>query len=154
MVIAADSTLKHPLYRQVKIAGLPRVEAQDSLGRFLTQYANEPQVLLEPLLRVSVAGEVREPRLYSLVPETTVAQAVAQAGGPTADGRLNHVRIIRGKQVITADLTRPDGQWVQAWVQSGDQIFVTRRSSLFRDVVGPLASLAAAAAAIVTLATR
>jgi hypothetical protein len=36
-------------------------------------------------------------------------------------------------------------------VESGDQIFISRRSSAFRDVIGPLASVLGAGAAIISI---
>jgi protein involved in polysaccharide export with SLBB domain len=152
--VAADSSIKHPLYRDVKVAGLRLVDAEERLRSFLGRYEASPQLLLEPLLRVTVGGEVRLPNLYTLPPETTIAQAVALGGGPTADGRLDRVRVVRGERVIQVNLTRSSGGLEGLAVESGDQILVARKRHLYRDVVGPFSSLAAAIAAIVTLARQ
>ena len=80
-LIAADSSLKHPLYREVKVAGLSVAAARERLVAFLKNLENSPQVAIEPLFRVSIFGEVRSPSLYTLSPETNIAQAVAIAGG-------------------------------------------------------------------------
>lgn len=152
--IATDGTIRHPLYKEVKISGMSMAAAEERVFTFLTQYEQAPQLVLEPLFRVAVGGEVVSPNLYSLPRETTIAQAVALAGGPTERGRLNRVRILRGGSEVYADLTTPNAEWARQQVQSGDQILVSRRRNILAEVIGPLASLAAAAAAITTVLSR
>ena len=152
--VAADSTIKHPLYRELKIAGMRLVDAEGRLRTFLGRYEANPQVLIEPLLRVTLGGEVRIPNLYTLPPETTIAQAVALGGGPTMDGRLDRVRVVRGGESINVNLTDPSNAAGAMPVRSGDQIFVGRKSHVFRDIVGPVSSIAGAIAAIATLMRR
>ncbi|HEY8165953.1 MAG TPA: SLBB domain-containing protein, partial [Gemmatimonadaceae bacterium] len=95
-----------------------------------------------------VAGEVRAPNLYSVPPETTIAQAVALAGGVTDRGRLDRVRVVRAGREIVVDLTRPDASAAQLQIRSGDQIAVARGTNVFRDVVSPVAGVVGALAAI------
>ncbi|MEJ7810645.1 MAG: SLBB domain-containing protein [Gemmatimonadaceae bacterium] len=154
ILVAADSTLKHPLYRDVKIAGLPLPAAHARLQEFLKQFEASPQLVLEPLFRVTVGGEVRNPNLYSLAPETTISQAVALAGGPTERGRLDQVRVLRGGRELRVNLTSAGAQGTQMPIVSGDQIFVVRQRSVFRDVILPAASVVGAAAAIAGLFIR
>jgi polysaccharide export outer membrane protein len=147
--IAVDSSITHPLYKAVKVAGVPVRVAEQRIRDFLAKYETNPQVVVEPLFSVAVGGEVQKPDLYPLPQQTTIAQAIALAGGPTDAGRLDKVRLVRGGHEVTADLTTPDAQWAQLPVRSGDQIFVGRKHNILREYIGPLASLVAAAAAIV-----
>jgi polysaccharide export outer membrane protein len=152
--VAADSSIKHPLYRDLKIAGLRLADAEGRLRTFLGRYEANPQVLMEPLLRVTLGGEIRIPNLYTLPPETTIAQAVAMGGGPTLDGRIDRVRVVRGSEVIHVNLTDASNASGEMVVRSGDQIVVGRKGHIFRDIVGPVSSLAGAIAAIATLMRR
>lgn len=154
LTVAADSTLRHPLYRRVKVAGVPLAEAEQRICEALREYIARPELVIEPLFRVSVGGEVVSPDLLTLPRETTILQAVALAGGPTERGRLNRVRIVRGGRIIETDLTDPAAEWARQPVQSGDQILVTRKRNILTEVIGPLASLTAAAAAIASIVTR
>ncbi len=52
--------------------------------------------------QVYVLGEVRNPGLYSLRGEYTIAHAVMSAGGPTEDAALNRAKVLRG------DLGKPE----------------------------------------------
>lgn len=152
-LVAADSSLKHPLYQEVKVGGLSVAVAKERLRTFLLRFQQVPQLSLEPLLQVTVGGEVQQPNLYRLPPETDVAQAVALAGGPTERGRLDQVRLVRGNRESLLDLTRPVAAALQTPVASGDRIFVGRRdnTNFLRDVLAPLASVVAALGSVAIL---
>lgn len=150
LVIASDSTLMHPVYQRVKVAGAPLSVVKERLRSLLVTYEQDVQLVIEPLFPVTVAGEVRQPNLYRLRQGTTFAQAVALAGGPTELGRLDKVRVIRRNNAMTINLGSGYSRYEALTITSGDQILVTRRSSfnLLRDVMYPLASLTAAVAAV------
>ena len=60
------------------------------------------------------------------------------------------MRLIRGDAMYVLDLSSELGSG-RALVQSGDEIFVPRRRDVLREVVQPMASIVAAAAALVNL---
>ena len=148
--VAPDSTLVHPLYRTVKVAGAPMAAVRERLRAVLVTYEQGVDFVIEPLFAVTVAGEVRQPNLYQLAQGTTFAQAIARAGGPTELGRLDKVRVIRRDSSMVIDLGRGYSRYEGLPIASGDQVLVARRSSfnLLRDAVYPLASLTAAVAAV------
>lgn len=150
-VIDADGTINHPLYHSIVVTGVPLAEAEDRVRGVLLRLQTNPQFVIQPLFRVAVGGEVRQPNLYNLPPETTIAQAVAQAGGVTSDGMLDNVKLLRGGGESTLDLTQPGSVLSAMHVHSGDQIIVERRSSKFRDYIIPLGSVIAGLAGIVGL---
>jgi polysaccharide export outer membrane protein len=153
-LVGTDGRIRHPLYQNVQIAGLPIAAVTEQLRTFLATYETNPQMVVEPLYRVGIGGEVRQPSLYPLPPETSIGQAVALAGGATERGHLDQVRLIRGNREFLLDLTRPDSTANRTRVQSGDQIIVPRRGNALRDVVGPVASIAAAIATVLTFALK
>jgi protein involved in polysaccharide export with SLBB domain len=154
-VVAPDSTLVHPVYQVVKVAG-PLPMAKERLRRLLTTYEQDVQLVMEPLFPVTVAGEVRLPNLYRLPQGTTMAQAIAQAGGPTELGSLGNVRVIRRDSAIAINLASGYSRYEALAIASGDQVLVARRSSfnLVRDVLVPLTSVTAAVAAILAYTRR
>lgn len=152
--VSTDSTLKHPLYNEIKVVGIPMSEVKARLTAFLMQFQREPRVELEPLLKVAVQGEVRTPNVYSVSPETTISDLIAQAGGPTESGSLNRVTIVRLNRRSTIDLTKTDLRLGQLTIRSGDQLVVGRRRSIMRDVIGPTAAVISSIASIAVLATR
>ena len=145
-VIGPDSALIHPLYQGVKVAGVRRSVVTQRLAQLLGRYQQDPLLVIEPLFAIAVGGEVRTPNLYVLPSGTTITQAIARAGGPSDRALLTSVRLVRGRQAVTLDLTRYAVQPGAMPVASGDQIIVGRRSdfNLFRDVLLPVTSLAVA----------
>jgi protein involved in polysaccharide export with SLBB domain len=152
--IARDGTLAHPLYRDVVVGGLDVATVESRLRDLLSQLETNPRFVMEPLLRVSVGGEVRQPSLYTLPPETSIAEAVALAGGATERGRMDRIRLFRDGREHRVDLTAPVGGLAQAPVRSGDQIFVQRRVSIFREYIAPAGSITAALVSLISIAIR
>ncbi len=151
--IAADGTIRHPLYRSVTAAGVPLDMLEQRLRTLLSRFDAQPQFVIEPRLRVAISGEVREPNLFSLSPELSIAQAIALAGGPTERGRLDQVRLLRDGREIILDLTRPASYGAMR-IRSGDQNVVPRRKDTFRDTVAPIAAVTGAAAAVLNVILR
>jgi len=150
-VVAGDGTLSHPLYRDIHVTGIPLPAVETRLRDFLVKLESNPQFVIEPLLRVAVAGEVRTPNLYTLRPETSVAQAVAIAGGPTDRGRQDRVVLVRDHRQTTIRLRTADQSGATMPIRSGDQIMVERQSAVFRDVIAPMISILGATAAVVSV---
>jgi protein involved in polysaccharide export with SLBB domain len=152
--VSSAGTLVHPLYRQVVVTGVPLTTVEERLRAFLRQFESNPELSVQPLLRVAIGGEVRRPDLFTLTPELTVAQAVAAAGGPTERGRIDGVRLIRLGREYRVDLARPDTGYAGRQIQAGDQILVPRRVSVFRDYIAPAGGLISAVVSLIGILTR
>jgi polysaccharide export outer membrane protein len=150
--IMSDGTIVHPLYRGVKVTGIPFTDVEARIRALLAQYEATPQFVIEPLLRIAVGGEVGNPNLYTVPPETTIAQAVALAGGPTQAAKLGSVRLLRGGRELSVDLRQPHTGAAASPVRSGDQIYIDRTGSFIRDVLVPLSAVTAAVASIISIA--
>ena len=66
----------------------------------------------------------------------------------------DNVRLVRDGQTINLDMGRPDSQAAALQVRSGDRIIVPRSTNVFRDFLGPTASMVGAIAAIVSIFMR
>jgi polysaccharide biosynthesis/export protein len=158
-IVAPDGSITHPLYRAVRVGGVPFSTAESNVRTFLARFEQDPQFVLEPLVRVAVSGEVGRPQVFALRPETSIAEAVAQAGGPNQFGRRDRVRVLRREggdrqREIFVDLLNPQGSAASLRVRSGDQIVVDRRRSMFRDVLLPALGLIGSVASIGLLIDR
>jgi polysaccharide export outer membrane protein len=158
-IVGADGTITHPLYQAVRVGGVPFATAQANLRTFLARFEQDPQFVAEPLVRIAVSGEVGRPQVYALRPETTIGEAVAQAGGPRETGNRNKVRVLRkdasGRQrEFYVSLLDPEGSAAALRVHSGDQIVVDRRRSFFREIFLPGLSVLGSAASIYLLIDR
>ena len=158
-VVAPDGSITHPLYRSVKVAGVPFATAETNVRTFLAQYDQNPQFVLEPLIRVAVSGEVTRPIVFAARPETTIGEAVARAGGVNTNGARNRVRVLRmmpngQQQQVTVNLADPNGTQGTLPVRSGDQIVVDRRKSFFRDLLIPAVGIIGSVASLGLLIDR
>ena len=149
--IAADGSITHPLYREMKIAGVRLGIVEDQFRTFLSKYESNPAFTLTPLLRVIVAGEVRQPNIMTVPAGTTVAQVIAMAGGPTERARLEGVQLVRQANRQMINITRPEAAAMNVFVNSGDEILVPRRRSIMQDVIAPSSSILAALAALTSV---
>lgn len=146
--IGPDGKILHPLYQSVQVAELPFEQVVASLREFLSTTESNPRFVVEPLFRVYLGGEIAGTSAVLVPPETTLANAIWQAGGPTERGRLDRVRLVRNGVATTIDLTRPDPQVMELYLRSGDEIIVGRRVSIIRDYIVPTSSVISAIYAI------
>lgn len=154
MTVGDDGTLLHPLYRDLRVTGLTQGQLNERLAAHLARYGAEPAFVAEPLVRVTVSGEVRQPQVTAVRPGTTVFQALALAGGINPTGRPNRVILVRQGASRTLDLTLPTAPGATEPVRSGDLLVVERRSSWTREVLTPAASVASVAIALINLLRR
>ena len=93
-VIGQDGTITHPLYRAIKVGGVPIPQAEDDIRRFLSQYDQNPAVRHGAADQRAVSGSVPRPSVFAVQPKTSIAEAVARAGGPRMPNQTR-VRIFR-----------------------------------------------------------
>lgn len=109
---------------KVSIAGL-----QDTLRARYSEFLRAPELEVTVLRRVVVNGEVRVPNVYMMDVTSGVRDAIARAGGLLETGNKNKVTIVRGSQQLRVKgWDRSQGP--ETDLQSGDQIFVGRKSWL------------------------
>lgn len=158
-IVSPDGTISHPLYRSVRAGGIPFSTAESNLRTYLARFEQDPQFVMEPLVRVAVSGEVGRPSVFVVRPETSIAEAVAQAGGPNQFGKRDRVRVLRrqangSQRELYVNLLDPQSGTGTARVHSGDQIMVDRRRSFFREVFLPALSVVGSVASIYLLVER
>ena len=143
-VIGADSTLVHPLYQEVSVAGLTLPAARERLSEFLRTYLQGAQLVIAPLSSITVAGEVRQPNVYHFAWGTTIAEAIGHAGGPTPTARMDKIRLVRDGSLYEVSLTEELFTYGSVEVVSGDQIFVVQGSTfnIWKDVIAPATAVA------------
>lgn len=159
-IVGPDGTITHPLYRTVRVGGMPAATAEANVRSFLAKFEQDPQFVMEPLVSVAVSGEVSRPRVFAVRPETSIPEAVAQAGGANQYGRREKVRVLRkdpsggGQHEFFVNLLDPEGPSSTIRVHSGDQIVVDRRKSFFRDILIPALSIIGSTASIYLVIDR
>jgi polysaccharide export outer membrane protein len=158
-IVGPDGSITHPLYRTVRVGGVPFTTAEANVRTFLARFEQDPQFVVEPLVRVAVSGEVGRPQVFAVRPETSIGEAIAQAGGPNQFGRRDRVRVLRkdpngAQRELLVNLLDPEGTSATVRVHSGDQIVVDRRRSFFREVFLPVLGVLGSAASIYLVIDR
>lgn len=153
-VVLPNGTLAHPYLRDVVVAGVPLRDAQAALEERVKTQSQLAQVVMQPLLRVVVGGEVRTPNVYRYPAGTSVAEAIVLAGGTTERANARGLVLIRDGRSVALDLTDPTGPATRMAIASGDRLQLPRRGGSFRETVLPYVSVLGAAASIATLFIR
>ena len=133
-----DGIVVLPLIGEKSVSGISPQDLRDQLSEDYAVYLQNPSVNVRLLRRITVAGEVRVPGLYTVDATVSLADLIARAGGLTSDGDSDKVTLTRGGQLYSLDL---NGATVvgEAGIRSGDRLLVGRRSWLsrnFSSVVG------------------
>ena len=136
--ITDDGFIGHPLFRSIYAINRPISEVEDAVRLFLMDFESEPNFVIEPFFQVAVGGQVRQPNVHPLRPGTTVAEAVAMAGGVTDEGRLDRVILRRGADQFRVDLTDAASTARLTPIRSGDEIVVERRKNWLREFILPV----------------
>lgn len=97
-------------------------------------------------------GAVTNPGLYPVDPTVTVADALALAGGATARGDQNKIRILRNGVEITTVITETT-LIGDSPIRSGDVILVPQRHWFIRNI-GIIATIIGASVSVLALLLR
>lgn len=147
--VHTNGSLVHPLYRSVRLGGVPFSQLDSVMGQYLTRFREDPLFTIEPRLTIVVTGEVLEGGLLTFGPGVTIAQAVTYAG-LSEDARIDQVRLIRDREVYDVDFEDPQAQWSRVTIRSGDQIIVQEQPNFMRDYVQPVTQGLGALSSLVT----
>jgi protein involved in polysaccharide export with SLBB domain len=99
------------------------------VSKYDSLYKN-PEITIQPLLRINILGEVRQPGFYYLTGVEKLSGLIAMAGGETSDADVDGIYIIRNEQEMEIDseeLLADGGTVRDIGLQSGDRIFVPRQ---------------------------
>lgn len=109
------------------VSGIPIGMLQDTLKARYSEFLRDPEFDMQVFRRIVVLGEVRQPNVYFVDITSGVRDAIARAGGLLETASRSKVVLMRGGERRTIDnWERSEGP--EADLQSGDQIFVGRKS--------------------------
>lgn len=160
-IVRANGEVELPIVGKIKLAGLTVEQAEDTLVKLFSDEYIEPFVQLKITnQRVIVfPGNGSDAKVIPLMnSNTTLMEALAQAGGITDRGKANTIKLMRkidGKRVVYGiDLSTIEGlQYVDMIVQANDYIYVEPTPEIGKQVaqnVVPIVSLISSAIVIVS----
>ena len=135
--VADDGTIDFPLVGQIKVDAMTPHDASAIIAKKLSEsYLNKPQVSVRVVeqqsKKMTIVGQVTKPGTFPFVPNMTIMEAIAIAGGFTPLAYRNHTSITRieagqkmSLEVPAADIG--DGKSRNILVRPGDIISVPER---------------------------
>lgn len=144
-LIDADGNIQFPVIGKVKLGGLTRNAAIDTLVGKLKPYLNNPTIIIRILnYKVTVLGEVKNPGSFTIPNERiSLPEAIGIAGDLLITGVRKNVVVIReidGKKTETrVDLTSKDiFSSPVFYLQQNDIVYVEpNRAKINSSVVNP-----------------
>ncbi len=101
-------------------------------NQIVTKYDSlykNPELTVQPLLRINILGEVRNPGYYYVTDVEKISGILALAGGVTGAAASKEIYILRGDEEIelnVSELTAKGNTAADFGLRSGDRIFVPR----------------------------
>ena len=154
-LINAQGDVQIPGVGVIRAAGLDPTQISERLVEaFRARGFRTPEIAVQPLIRVSVLGEVRTPGLYPVEPGVSIIQLLTLAGGPSDRANLKRAQVIREDRVFVVDLQSAlaGSAAGRVTLYSNDVVYLPPRHTVFsRDNITLAATLAALALSVVTL---
>ena len=98
-LVLPDGMISFPLAGHLMAAGKTPREVQDKLAERIREFIPEPQITVTVKStngnKIYVVGQINKPGEFLVTHEITVMQALSLAGGLTAFGDENDIRILR-----------------------------------------------------------
>ena len=133
--VGQDGNITLPLVGKVQVAGRTAPEAEQIIaGKLRQKYLQSPQVSVQVKTygkRITVSGAVGGPRVLADDGNTTLSQAIANAGGVADIGNSDRVHVARSKdQHVQDDIYNLDeiqaGKVPDPLLRGGDIVVVER----------------------------
>ena len=150
LVVRTGRVLELPGKLTVPLTGVLRSELQDLVASEVFKYVKAQQVVVTPLMRVGILGEVTRPGYFAFASDLPLTDAIMGAGGPAPTADLERSVVRRGSQeyrsakdtraAIAKGLTLD-----QFGLSAGDELIIGRRREMLNPsvlgLVGVLGSL-------------
>ena len=155
-LIDARGLVQIPGLGDIVVAGLTPMEVKARLSEQLVlRGIISPEIAVQPVIRVSVLGEVRSPGLLSVEPGTNLIHLITLAGGPTERANMRAVRVIRAGRPYEVDLQSAlsGSSAGRVVLFSNDVVFLDRKRGLTRENLSFGLNMLTAALSIISVVT-
>lgn len=129
-LVDADTSLNMPLLGKLDIKNIPADSLEKMLIDEFHKYYGDVFLTVNIYYQISVFGEVKSPGKYYLKSSENLANLLAMAGGPTANGNLGRIRILNLGQERTVNFEKilKQGKKIEELnLKPGDVVIIPRR---------------------------
>jgi polysaccharide export outer membrane protein len=155
-LIDARGLVQIPGLGDIVVAGFTPMQVKERLSEQLVRRGIvSPEISVQPVIRVSVLGEVRNPGLLSVEPGTNLIHLITLAGGPTERANMKAVRVIRAGRPYEVDLQSAlsGSSAGRVVLFSNDVVFLDRKRGLTRENLSFGLNMLTAVLSIVSVVT-
>ncbi|MBN1150813.1 polysaccharide export protein [candidate division WOR-3 bacterium] len=127
--IQNDGTIILPVVGRISVEGLTIEEAQHEISFRLKDLYRDPTVLVIPIWKVTILGEVKSPGVFEVEGSVTASRLLALSGGPAQRADLARAELFRDGEEIPLNLKTcmsMSGTEGDIELQSGDVIYVPK----------------------------
>jgi protein involved in polysaccharide export with SLBB domain len=154
--IAAGQTLVLPSMPPLALGGVLRSESDSVIREFIARYVRDPQVTVQPLLRLGMFGGVGKPGYYDVPATSLLSEAIMEAGGVSGTGQMSSSKVTRQNQVVldskAVSEALANGKSLDLLnMQSGDNLQVGEKGAGFMSTVGIVTAVLAIPFMIVSI---
>lgn len=164
-IVRPDSTVDFPVIGKVLVAGLTLPECEKKLAAEFSKTYQSPfvQVRITNQRVIVFPGGGGDAKVIPLLnSNTTLMEAIAQAGGIPDRGNASIVKLMRKengvRKVYTIDLSTEEGlKYTDVVLQANDYVYVEPNPQIGREIVkeaAPIVSLFASMLIVITFITR
>lgn len=119
----AELMLPPPTVGTMPLKGVLRSELQETAAAYVSRFRTNAVVRAQPLIRLSIQGEVAKPGVYSVPADARLADALMAAGGTTQFAKPNKASIERnGRKIWEGSSFETDLDALA--LRDGDQIVI------------------------------
>jgi hypothetical protein len=125
--VSGTRSLLLPSLPPLSLAGVLRSESDSVITEFIGRYVRDPQVTVQPLIRLGVLGGVARPGYYDVPAQTLLSDVVMTAGGLGGFGDMKRTTVNRGNVELldpkAANTAIANGRTLDLLnLQSGDNV--------------------------------
>ncbi len=127
--IQQDGNLQLPFIGLVKTTNINFKTLRQTIFNKYAELYKDPALTIQPLIRINVLGEVRNPGYYYVTDVEKMTGILALAGGVTGAAATDDIYIIRNDQEIQlkkSEVIEKGNTVADLGLQSGDRIFIPR----------------------------
>lgn len=127
--IQENGRIHLPYIGNIDAQSLDFAEVQNMIITEYSKIYRNPEISVQPLLRVDIIGEVGNPGVYYLTGFETITDLLALAGGETNDSKIESIFIMRNDTQLEIDLEEflyGKSELHDIGIESGDKIYVPR----------------------------
>jgi polysaccharide export outer membrane protein len=135
-------------FGKVQVAGKTAEQAALAIRTHLSKYIKEPDVTVQMVkskgTKITIQGDVKSPGPYEITQQIGVRDCLAFAGGALETADLSDVTIVRGGQIIKADLNKiraAADPSKDVLLQDGDTVIVASRIAGKFTILGAVKSV-------------